>query len=107
MSNDEKILDTLEAMRRELAAMRAANSPKVTLEQACVLLECGRTTAFDLLKSGALVRAPSLGKDTMVTTESVQRLQRDGLPQLPRKRPALRVTAENEPTDDDLDALVK
>jgi len=113
MSDDKAILEALEAIRkemeanrRELAAIRAAQAPKATIEQASLLLNCSPSRVFELITERLLVRASGVGNKSMVTTESIQKLQREGLPQSPRKPPKRAPEPANEVTDDDLDALV-
>lgn len=42
-----------------------------TIAEACAVLKCERTTLFELIRTGALKRAPKFGKSTCVYAESV------------------------------------
>ncbi len=64
---------------RELHTGRSSSAPAsvvraVSLEAAQTLLGCGRSRIFDLLRCGALRRAPKLGKEAMINLASVEAL---------------------------------
>jgi hypothetical protein len=62
-----------------------------TIEAAQAMLGCGRSRIFELLKSGALRRAPKLGKVAMIHLPSLEALM-DGIDREPapklKRRPA-------------------
>jgi hypothetical protein len=62
----------------------------VSVEVAQALLGCGRSQLFALLKSGALSRAPKVGKSVMITLASLEAFQergsREPVPRLQRHR---------------------
>lgn len=47
------------------------DGPKVTVERAAEILHCGRSRVFELLASGALSRAPKVGRVTVLWTSEV------------------------------------
>lgn len=57
----------------------------VTLARAAELLSIGRTTLYEHAKAGN-VRTIMICADRRVPMEEVQRLAREGLPALPRRR---------------------
>lgn len=46
-------------------------SPVVTIDQAMELLHCSRSRVFELLQEGRLVRAPKVGRATVIFRDSV------------------------------------
>ncbi len=73
------------------SALPAAAVPSVSVEAAQALLGCGRSRLFELLKSGALHRAPKVGRSVRVTTASLAAFQdsgrREPVPNLKRRPP--------------------
>ena len=71
----------------------------VSVEVAQALLGCGRSQLFALLKSGALSRAPKVGKAVMITLASLEAFQergsREPVPRLQR-RSARRASGRGE-----------
>jgi hypothetical protein len=79
----------------------------VSIEAAQALLGCGRSRIFELLKSGALRRAPKLGKGAMIDLPSLEALidgiarepvptrKREPAPKL-KRRPAQRNAGRGE-----------
>jgi predicted DNA-binding transcriptional regulator AlpA len=79
----------------------------ISIEAAQALLGCGRSRIFELLKSGALRRAPKLGKVVMIYLPSLEaliegidrepapKLQREPAPKL-KRRPAQRNAGRGE-----------
>ena len=55
------------------APVQAARS--ISIDAAQALLGCGRSRIFELLRSGALRRAPKVGKVAMITLDSLEALQ--------------------------------
>ena len=55
------------------APVQAARS--ISIDAAQALLGCGRSRIFELLRSGALRRAPKVGKVAMITLDSIEALQ--------------------------------
>lgn len=49
--------------------------PILTLDEVTARLHCRRTKVFELLRTGRLVRAERLGRDLLITTASVERLE--------------------------------
>jgi predicted DNA-binding transcriptional regulator AlpA len=71
----------------------------VSVDAAQALLGCGRSQIFQLLKSGALRRAPKVGKAVMITTASLEAFQeRASLAPIPptKRRPARRTNGRGE-----------
>lgn len=72
----------------------------VSIETARALLGCGRSRIFELLRSGALRRAPKMGKVAMVSAASLEALleglHREPAPRLKRKPPAQRDAGRKE-----------
>lgn len=70
-------MDVASALATLTAEVRAARLPihAITVEDAALVLGCGRTQVFALLKSGRLTRAKSFGKRTLITLASVTALQ--------------------------------
>ena len=60
----------LEAVRQEMANMEG-QSLAVPWPLAAQRLGCGKTKIFELLKAGKLTPAHRLGRNTMITTESI------------------------------------
>jgi hypothetical protein len=87
-------LETRLHHQKPAQAMRA-----VSVEVAQALLGCGRSQLFALLKSGALRRAPKVGKAVMITTASLEAFQergsREPVPRL-KRRPARRDSGRGE-----------
>jgi hypothetical protein len=55
------------------APVQAARA--ISIDAAQALLGCGRSRIFELLRSGALRRAPKVGKVAMITLDSLEALQ--------------------------------
>lgn len=72
----------------------------VSIETARALLGCGRSRIFELLRSGALRRAPKMGKVAMVSAASLEALleglHREPVPKLKRKPSAQRDAGRKE-----------
>lgn len=71
----------------------------ISIEAAQAMLGCGRSRIFELLKSGALRRAPKLGKVAMIYLPSLEALLdgigREPVPKL-KRRPAQRNAGRGE-----------
>lgn len=63
----------------------------MTLEEVCAHLGCARRTAFKLLGDGDLRRVRSLGRRTLVTTDSVEAIKDKMLGHRAPRRPARRM----------------
>ena len=67
-----------EMLRAEIRALGAtlitAQAPRiaVTVRDATLLLGCGRATVFELLKRGELQRVKGPGRETLVSTASIE-----------------------------------
>ena len=99
-----KELRELSESMRGLEARLSKQTPvqatrAVSVEVAQALLGCGRSQLFALLKSGALSRAPKVGKAVMITLASLEAFQergsREPVPRLLR-RPARRASGRGE-----------
>ena len=55
------------------APVQAARA--ISIDAAQALLGCGRSRIFELLRSGALRRAPKVGKVAMITLDSIEAVQ--------------------------------
>lgn len=101
------ICDELRSLResvREIEHWLSNTAPAhaaraVSIEAAQAMLGCGRSRIFELLKSGALRRAPKLGKVAMIYLPSLQALM-DGIDRKPapklKRRPAQRNAGRGE-----------
>ena len=73
----------------------------ISIDAAQALLGCGRSRIFELLRAGALCRAPKVGKVAMITLDNIEALQecfsREPAPKR-KRQPAQRATglAEKE-----------
>ncbi len=71
----------------------------ISIEAAQAILGCGRSRIFELLRSGALRRAPKLGKMAMIYLPSLEALM-DGIDREPapklKRRPAQRNAGRGE-----------
>ena len=90
---------------RELQSKPSNEAPfqtarAVSIDAARALLGCGRSRIFELLRSGALRRAPKMGKVAMVSAASLEALleglHREPVPKLKRKPPAQREAGRKE-----------
>ena len=109
------ICDELRGLResvREIEHRISSTAPAqaaraISIEAAQAMLGCGRSRIFELLKSGALRRAPKLGKVVMIDLPSLEalidgiarepapKLKREPAPKL-KRRPAQRNTGRGE-----------
>ena len=82
------------------APAQVARAQAVSMEQAQVLLGCGRSRIFELLRSGALRRGPKVGRAAMICAKSLEALLErvDREPETPKlkRRPARRDTGRGE-----------
>ena len=62
-------------------------STSVSVKEAAAWLGCGRTQIFKFLKEGQLQRAKKLGRQVMVTVDSIEALT--GLPKLLSTKPSV------------------
>ncbi|MDY7230613.1 hypothetical protein [Hyalangium rubrum] len=78
------------------APAQAARARAIPVEEAQILLGCGRSRIFELLRSGALRRGPKVGRAAMICAKSLEALLErvDRKPEAPRlkRRPARRDT---------------
>ncbi len=56
---------------KDVQSRAAADDPAITVAEAQRRLGCGRTTVFELLGQGTLARAGKVGRQAMITAESV------------------------------------
>ncbi len=88
----------LQSKPSNAAPLQAARA--VSIDTARALLGCGRSRIFELLRSGALRRAPKMGKVAMVSAASLEALleglHREPVPKLKRKPPAQRDAGRKE-----------
>ncbi len=101
------ICDELRGLResmREIEHRISSTAPAqaaraISIEAAQAMLGCGRSRIFELLKSGALRRAPKLGKVAMIYLPSLEALM-DGIDREPapklKRRPAQRNAGRGE-----------
>ncbi len=74
MTTDERAIELLEAILRELQRNRApAERPEaMTIDEAAARMGCSRTRVFDLLRDGTLQRARRLGRHQMILASSIE-----------------------------------
>jgi len=88
----------LQSKPSNAAPLHAARA--VSIDTARALFGCGRSRIFELLRSGALRRAPKMGKVAMVSAASLEALleglHREPVPKLKRKPPAPRDAGRKE-----------
>jgi excisionase family DNA binding protein len=88
------IIEHLQRLEAEVTRLRGevksqalrSDSVTLTVEEAGVVLGCGRTKVFDLIRAKKLKRAKGEGRKSLVTSESVYRLAASGIQ--PEKRPS-------------------
>jgi hypothetical protein len=86
--------------------IQAPPSPFLTLEETCDRLHCRPTKIRELLRYGRLVRAERLGRATLITRASIERLEQEmcggaSTPALPVRRPAPKRARRSDPVSDD------
>jgi hypothetical protein len=98
------IYEELRGLRHEVRALQARppdappgqGARAVSIDTARALLGCGRSRVFELLRSGALRRAPKMGKAAMVSAASLEALleglHREPVPH-PKRKPRARRNA--------------
>jgi hypothetical protein len=86
-----------------------SSAPSVT--EVATRLRCGRNRVFELLKSGELKRAKRVGRKTMVTTASVESLERrlfaSPTPRRRTNRPETPPAAAVAPSSEEMRAALK
>ena len=82
---------SLSAMQRQISRAAPVQSRRaVSIDAAQELLGCGRTRIYELLRNGALRRAPKVGKSAMIRVDSLEAflegLHREPVLKQPRAR---------------------